>query len=292
MNLPQNNSFDAVASFFKESLVGLLPTEEVKSIFYLLVEDLLGITRAEFILEATHQKFTESDINRINEALLLLKNHHPIQYILGKAHFYNLVFNVNPNVLIPRPETEELVDWVVKTCSPDFSDTILDIGTGSGAIAIALKSKLTKAKVFGLDVSTDALELAQHNAIKLGINVVFFQFNILSNNSIPANVKPNIIVSNPPYVLAKEKIQMAPHILNHEPHLALFVDDHEPLLFYKKITKRALEILPKNGLLFFEINEAFGKETCALLKNSGFKNITLKKDINGKDRMVKAVKSI
>ena len=292
MNLPRNNSFKAIESFFKENLKSLYPPEEIKAIFYLLMEDLLGITKTQFILEPSLQKFTESDINRINDALALLKKQHPIQYVLGKAHFYDLLLNVNSHVLIPRPETEELVDWIIKTCPPNFDGTILDIGTGSGAIAIALKSKLINAKIFGIDVSTEALEVAKQNAVSLNLNVDFINFNVLTNKYLPPQIKPDIIVSNPPYVLTKEKVLMAPHVLNHEPHLALFVDNEEPLVFYKQITKLALDALPKNGLLFFEINEAYGRETCLYLENNGFNRVLLKKDLNGKDRMVKAVKDL
>jgi release factor glutamine methyltransferase len=222
------------------------------------------------------------------KAITRLKNYEPIQYIIGDTEFYGLVFKVNPSVLIPRPETEELVDWIIKDCEDDKKINILDIGTGSGCIAISLAKNLPNAKVFALDVSNEALKTANQNAINNGVEVEFIEADILSYNSL--DIQFDLIVSNPPYVRELEKQMMSANVLDHEPHLALFVEDDDALLFYRKITDVAADILKPNGQLFFEINESLGESTKQLLDNSNYKNIELKKDIFEKDRMIKAVK--
>jgi release factor glutamine methyltransferase len=221
--------------------------------------------------------------------LAQLKSEKPIQYILGETEFYGLSFLVNENTLIPRPETEELVDWIIESQKLKVKSQklkILDIGTGSGCIAISIAKNLANADVFALDVSDSALQIAQKNAQRNNVNVIFLQQSILETNDLGTTF--DIIVSNPPYVRNLEKIEIKKNVLDYEPHLALFVEDTDALLFYRKISDLALKNLSKSGELFFEINQYLGKEMTNLLKEKGYSNIELRKDIYGNDRMIKA----
>ncbi|RZM22691.1 MAG: peptide chain release factor N(5)-glutamine methyltransferase [Pedobacter sp.] len=210
----------------------------------------------------------------------------PIQYVLGVAHFYGLTFSVNPSVLIPRPETEELVDWIIKTAknSPDLTP-LLDIGTGSGCIAISLKANLPHAEMYALDTSSAALAVTAENAVLNATEVKLIHADI---RNFKDEQRYGLIVSNPPYVRELEKDSMHAQVLAHEPHLALFVSNEDPLVFYKAIADFALINLLANGFLFFEINEYLGDETVSMLKDKGFTNVELRKDMQGKDRMIKA----
>lgn len=273
-------------NYFKESIVNLYGEEETQSFFYLLAEAYLPISKAEIPLNLQRQ-LTDEELLLLKNALSRLQNEEPIQYILGKTEFYGLPFDVNPSVLIPRPETEELVDWIIKT---DHSShpTILDIGAGSGCIAVSLAKNLPKATVFAMDISEKAIEVAKKNAIINQVSVAFIKENILEVNQLPQMF--DIIVSNPPYVRENKKQLMQNNVVKNEPHLALFVPDADPLLFYKKIISLAKTHLKPGGNLYFEINEAYGKETVNLLINSGFMQVELKKDFYGKDRMIKAMR--
>ncbi|WP_141882971.1 peptide chain release factor N(5)-glutamine methyltransferase, partial [Flavobacterium psychrophilum] len=220
--------------------------------------------------------------------LLQLKEQKPIQYILGETQFFGLPFYVNENTLIPRPETEELVEWIIKEnlkISSLKNLKILDIGTGSGCIAISLAKNLPNASVFAIDVSDKALATAQKNAVLNEVDITFIEKNILQTEDL--NQEFDIIVSNPPYVRNLEKKEIHKNVLEYEPHLALFVEDNDSLLFYRKITELATRNLSNNGQLYFEINQYLGKETVELLEKYNFKNTTLKKDIYGNDRMIK-----
>jgi len=271
---------------FKSSLEGKYPTEEVISFFNWLCESYLFLKRAEIPLELK-RSLTEEEQSLFDNALCQLEKDVPIQYILGETEFYGLKFRLTPDVLIPRPETEELVDWIIKETAPG-KISILDIGTGSGCIAINLAKHFPDAKVFAIDISSKALAVAEENARLNQVQVDFFQVDVL-NDAIPDKLW-DVIVSNPPYVRNSEKEKMQANVLDYEPHTALFVTDEEPLLFYRKIAEISKTHLVPNGSLYFEINEAYGMEVIKLLETLGFKKVTLKKDFFGKDRMVGAIK--
>ena len=270
--------------FFLE-LSEVFPETETQSFFNLLIKFKLGLNRIEVALQPDLE-INLRDILFLEKALSELKKHVPIQYIIGETEFYGLTFKVNDAVLIPRPETEELVNWIIKDANEDKSLQILDIGTGSGCIAITLAKFLTNAKVTAIDICESALEVAKENAINNNVKINFITSNILNLKEL--HQKFDIIVSNPPYVRELEKEQMHQNVLNNEPHLALFVENDDPLLFYNKITKLAKENLTTNGALYFEINQYLGNEMEQLLTSKQFKNIKLKKDIYDVDRMIKA----
>lgn len=269
---------------FIENLSDLYDKNEIENFFYLILNHLKGLSRVNLALNPDLE-FSEEEFKKIEFYLNELKNHKPIQYLLGITEFFGLSFTVNPNVLIPRPETEELVEWILTENKGEKDIKILDIGTGSGAIAISLAKNL-KAEVFAFDISEKALQTAQKNADQNQTFVHFIEFDILNDSW--EGEKFDIIVSNPPYVRELEKAEMKPNVLENEPHLALFVSDKDPLVFYKKIADFAKDHLSENGQLFFEINQYLGNKTVEMLKEKGFKNIVLKKDIYGNDRMVLA----
>lgn len=254
--------------------------EEAQQIARLLLEE-YGYAPKDLILDPE----ANLDEKQIAQKLAKLLHSEPIQYVLGKTFFYENTFLVNPNVLIPRPETEELVDQIGKE-NPN-AKTILDIGTGSGCIAISLAQKLN-AKVWAWDISEKALEVAQKNAQQIGVEVFFDQKDILKNPIF--DQKFEIIVSNPPYVTESEKKLMQKNVLDFEPYLALFVSDHDPLLFYRHIADFAVSNLEKNGKIYLEINEEFGQKTAELLAERGFEELKIGKDFRGKDRFVSAKK--
>ena len=238
------------------------------------------------------KEIPEETVQNFQNALFRLKNHEPIQYIVGETDFFGLPFKVNQHTLIPRPETEELVEWILSETPPlkgvggmFLNQQLLDIGTGSGCIAISLAKNLPNSKISALDISENALEVARENAEINNIEVDFFQADILKEKSLPKQF--DIIVSNPPYVRNLEKGMMQQNVLEHEPETALFVADGDPLVFYRAISKLAKKHLKPKGKLFFEINEYLGEEMKSLLKSEGFRNIEVKKDIFGKDRMLK-----
>ena len=271
---------------FINSLLPFYEEMEVESFFYLILENRYQLRRIDLALDAD-KEFSEDEILNWNVILEKLKTQIPIQYILGTTHFYGSEFIVDENVLIPRPETEELVDWIVKLnskLSKKKDLKILDIGTGSGCIAISLAKNVLNSSVFAIDVSEKALAVAEKNASLNKITVTFLHKNILETNHL--DQKFDIIVSNPPYVRNLEKTEIKPNVLENEPHLALFVPDNDPLIFYKKIAELAAANLNTNGQLFFEINQYLGKETQDLLESLGLKNIELRKDIYGNDRMI------
>ncbi|MCM4163521.1 MULTISPECIES: peptide chain release factor N(5)-glutamine methyltransferase [unclassified Arenibacter] len=265
----------------------IFPKEEVDSFFYLVIDHYLGLER--FVLAMQPKLMVPKEEEEpLFYALSQLKLERPIQYILGKAHFCELVFHVNENVLIPRPETEELVYWILKEVQKRSSREglrILDIGTGSGCIAISLAKNLPNAQVYAIDVSKKALQVAGQNAMDNGVDIVFLERDILFVEGLKD--KFDIIVSNPPYVRELEKLEMKNNVVDNEPGLALFVPDRDPLIFYKKITHLALGHLKKNGILFFEINQYLGKEMKQLLEANNFSEIELGKDMYGNDRMLK-----
>ncbi len=272
---------------FFNKLNELYPTTEIQSFFNLLVEFSLNLSRIEVALKPDFE-ISKTDLEFLKKAQIDLTCQIPIQYIIGETEFYGLPFKVNKHVLIPRPETEELVSWIInesKVKSQKSKVTILDIGTGSGCIPISLAKNLPNATIYALDISSEALKTAKSNAELNNVTINFIEADILNLLELPQQF--DFIVSNPPYVRALEKEQMQENVLKNEPHIALFVEDNNPLLFYDKISDLAKNYLSKNGDLYFEINQYLGKETVDLLASKGFKNIVLKKDMFGADRMVK-----
>jgi len=273
---------------FIQELLPIYDAGESESFFYLILEDKQNLKRIDLALNPD-LAFSNDEIELWNFILAELKKEIPIQYILGKTSFYGLEFEVNSNVLIPRPETEELIEWIIDCFVPrnDTKLKVLDIGTGSGCIAISLAKNISNAQVFAIDVSEKALVTAQKNASINEVNVTFLEKNILETEDLKQQF--DLIVSNPPYVRELEKEEIKKNVLDNEPHLALFVDDNDALIFYKKIAELAQKNLSPNGQLFFEINQYLGKEMLELLKKTGFKNIELRKDIYGNDRMIRGV---
>lgn len=277
---------------FQHELASLYDEMEIDSFFYIILEKLHGLKRIdlalnpETVMDGTHLKQWKNIVSN-------LKLEKPIQYILGETEFYGLRFEVNENTLIPRPETEELVELIInderKGKREKVKVTILDIGTGSGCIAISLAKNIANAEVFAIDVSDKALATAKKNAEINEVNVKFLLKNILETADLEDQF--DIIVSNPPYVRNLEKLEIKPNVLEYEPHLALFVEDDDALLFYRKIAHLAKKNLNPNGKLYFEINQYLGKETVELLENLNFKNVKLIKDIYGNDRMISCEKT-
>ncbi|MFV8375293.1 peptide chain release factor N(5)-glutamine methyltransferase [Flavobacterium sp. LB1P71] len=277
---------------FIEALTPIYDAGEAESFFYLILEEKHQLKRIDLALHPD-LAFSEEEIVVWNFILEPLKKEIPIQYLLGKTSFYGLEFEVNENVLIPRPETEELVDWIIKDKATPHNNQglkILDIGTGSGCIAISLAKNIPNAQVFAIDVSQKALTTAQKNAQINGVNVTFINQNILETGDLHQQF--DIVVSNPPYVRNLEKEEIKKNVLDNEPHLALFVEDNDALIFYKKIAELAQKNLVPNGQLYFEINQYLGKEMVELLEKMNFAAIELRKDIYGNDRMMKADLSV
>ena len=279
---------------FHDQLDALFGKDEVESFYFILTEYLHGLKRIDLALNPNFE-ISEEDVQKWKAMISELKTEKPIQYIIGETWFYDSKFYVNEHTLIPRPETEELVDWIVskfpKTQNPK-PITVLDIGTGTGCIPISIKKNIPQAEVFAIDISEEALKVAKRNAIENEVEVNFILQNILEVENLLTfdfrlSTKLDIIVSNPPYVRNLEKQEIKKNVLEYEPHLALFVEDNDALLFYRKIAQLAKESLTENGLLFFEINQYLGKETVELLEQLDFQNIELRKDIYGNDRMVK-----
>ena len=273
---------------FTTVLQGVYDKEEVHCFFYILCDFFLQYSRFEVSM-SQDTVVSAKNITVFEKALLRLKNQEPIQYILGTTEFYGLTFKVNEHTLIPRPETEELVDWVLSNLhDQDRVLDILDIGTGSGCIAISLAKNIPTARVSGIDISEKTLEVAQENAVKNQVLVSFCKKDILETTALKN--KYDVMVSNPPYVRQLEKKAMNANVLDYEPGLALFVPNEDPLLFYRKIAQLALVSLQTRGWLYFEINEYLSKEMDVLLKDIGFANIEIKKDFREVPRMIKCQK--
>ena len=287
-------------NYFNETLKTIYPITEIDSFFFLLLEEYLGFRRVDIVLKSDF-KITQETLKLLQSATKQLEHEVPLQYIIGKTEFYGLPFVVNKQVLIPRPETEELVAWVVsessrfKTFNTSTKQTtetkqlkILDIGTGSGCIPISLKKQLPFAKISAIDISEEALSVAKKNAVLNNVDIHFILQDILKTVALDQHY--DIIISNPPYVRELEKKELKNNVLKNEPHVALFVENDNPLIFYAKIAELAKNYLNKNGLLFFEINQYLGTETIDLVNKKGLKNIQLKKDMFGNNRIVVASK--
>ena len=299
---------------FIQALSSIYDLGEAESFFYLILEEKQQLKRIDLALNPD-LTFSNAEIQLWNSILEQLQKEIPIQYLLGKTSFYGLDFEVNENVLIPRPETEELVEWIIQSQKVEVRSgklemgsgklgeeqsaklereqqirkiNILDIGTGSGCIAIALAKNLPNAEVFAVDVSEKALATAEKNAIINEVNVTFLKKNILETDDLEQQF--DLIVSNPPYVRELEKKEIKKNVLDNEPHLALFVDDSDALVFYRKIAELAQKNLSPKGQLFFEINQYLGKEMMELLEKMNFQNIELRQDIYGNDRMIRGTR--
>ncbi|MCW1953055.1 MAG: peptide chain release factor N(5)-glutamine methyltransferase [Flavobacteriia bacterium] len=274
--------------FFQESLQDFYTEDEVLHFLYLLVEFRLKENRFVWVMQPDYE-LLQVDINFFESALEDLKRYKPIQYITGHAYFGSLTLKVSEGVLIPRPETLELVNWACD-CAAKMPDeiNILEVGTGSGCIPISLSMALPKAAITALDVSEKALKLAAENALTHQRDIAFVQADVLELNALAHSF--DMIISNPPYVREQEKVAMSKNVLDYEPEIALFVTDDNPLLFYRKIAQLAYGSLTEGGLLFFEINEFLGIDTLELLSDLGFNHCELRKDVYGKNRMIKAIK--
>ncbi|HEX8376966.1 MAG TPA: peptide chain release factor N(5)-glutamine methyltransferase [Pedobacter sp.] len=280
-----------IEEIFLEQMPGFYEKEEIKTIALLAVQNVCGISKSYYMLHKRKDLLLseETALIRILDELRFGK---PIQQVLGEADFFGLRFKVNSRVLVPRPETEELVHWVLESIKLDniLSSNILDIGTGSGCIPIAIKKNLPLSSVTAIDISKDALEIARQNCELNDVEVNLLEADILNADYSISNSGFDIIISNPPYITYSEKGAMHPNVLTHEPHEALFVPDENPLLFYKAIADFSVSHLNKPGYLFFEINEHYGDETIALLVKKGFE-AELKSDLQGKHRMIRAFKA-
>lgn len=285
------NKLSDLYEFYKNELSLIYDEGELYSIFELVCEKYLNYTRAQ-VKQYFDENINQSNLINIYNAGVELKKGTPIQYILKEAFFYDLIFNVSNAVLIPRPETEELVDLIIKSQTTNnlSQTTILDIGTGSGCIPITLKKHLPQAKVIGIDISEEALEIAKSNAIKNNVDVEFIKEDILSKFLI-LNSNFSIIISNPPYVLNSEAQQMDARVLEHEPHLALFVDDNDPIIFYKRIIDLCDKYLEEKGWLYFELNPMYAIDVKNYANASKIFNFTeILNDMSGKQRFLKAQK--
>ncbi|MEP6613229.1 MAG: peptide chain release factor N(5)-glutamine methyltransferase, partial [Mucilaginibacter sp.] len=273
----------------KSVLKPIYDANEIEAITLLVINKICNLSKAK-IKAFPEIEISPQQIDELTNILEELKIGKPVQYILGKTEFYGLPFNVNPSVLIPRPETEELVEWVIELVGTSklAVGSILDIGTGSGCIAISLKKNLPQFSVSAIDISPEALQTAASNAKLNNVDIQFIKADILNLNSEIEIPKSEIIVSNPPYVTLHDKTKMHTNVTDFEPHTALFVPENDPLIFYKAIADFAITNLTESGVLLLEINESYGNETVELLAAEDFKNIELRKDMSDRDRMIKA----
>lgn len=275
--------------YLAKELKEIYRQQEIGALTNIIIKTVIGISRLHQ-LYSPEQKITNEQARRVIRICNELKTGKPIQYILGETIFYDCIIKVNSSTLIPRPETEELVDLIIKE-NNEYQGKILDIGTGSGCIAIALAIHLPGSGVTGIDISDEATRIAQENALLNNVNVGFFQSDIFNINSEKIH-KTGIIVSNPPYVLNSEKTYMSKNVLDFEPQKALFVPDSNPLKYYDVILKLAKRILLPGGKVYFEINEKMGKPMFQLLKSFGYLNIETVSDINSKVRIIKGRKDV
>lgn len=273
-----------ILQVWKDQLGELFPEREIRNLFYLTLEDVLGFNRG-FILSNQVRAFSEDQMDQLQQVLYRLKVGEPIQYIVGFTYFDDLKINVAPEVLIPRPETEELVSWVQETIQDQKNRKVEDWCTGSGCIALTIKNRNSSFEVKGFDISPEALEIAKLNANELNLDVEFQINNALEPET---GNKVDVIISNPPYIPWKEKDEMHQNVTAFEPDLALFVPNEDPLLFYRTLAEYAAESLNENGYLFFELHENYAFETKSLVEKLGFSSVEIKEDLQGKNRMLKA----
>lgn len=271
----------------REALHGSYTDAEALSLAKMLLVEVFGFSTLE-LYGGKDRGFSEKEQEVLSDIVCRLQNHEPIQYIIGRETFMGLVFEVNENVLIPRPETQELVNWILEDRRADEGCKILDIGTGSGCIPISLAHFMSGAELEAWDISDGALDVARRNASQNEVKVLFRKQNVLE--AVPSSSCYDVIVSNPPYITEQEKVDMEANVLDWEPSIALFVPDTDPLLFYRKIAELGLEMLVAGGALYFEINRAYGEMMKTMLEDMGYNNVELRKDMFGNDRMIKAIK--
>ena len=288
MKVPTNLVVDAVR-YYKEKLSSIYPEHEAQQMVYMLLEDFFGFTRINLAMQPD-LRLSESEMLELHFAVKDLLKHKPLQYVSGKAWFYGRVFSVNEQVLIPRQETELLIKEVLSFLKERKQKKVLDLGTGSGCIAVSIALEDKDSDVTAVDISQKAIEMATHNAHTLGAKVKFIEGSIFNNQLFSSNVRFDVIASNPPYVTNAGKLDMRSNVLEWEPHSALFVPDEDPLVFYREIVRMAQQHLVSGGLLALEINERFGQELADLLQASGFNNVQLKQDIHNRDRMLSAIR--
>ncbi len=279
------SDFGQLKNYFIESLSDQYELRELNSFFFLLIESVKQWNKIDFRLQSKLEVTKEEDMIFQN-AIKSLRSKIPIQYIIGHVIFYDLHIKVNNNVLIPRPETEELIRLIKDNNIAHPLQNILDIGTGSGCIILALKSLFLNSYCVGIDISKAAIEIAKKNAKNLGLDVCFLTEDVFNFNRIK---KFDVIVSNPPYITECEKKLMDSNVIDYEPHGALFVKDDNPLLYYRRIAELGKKTLNNNGQIYFEINEKFGYEVVYLLEELGYENLSLKKDFQEKNRFVSAI---
>ncbi len=277
-----------IKNIFHLELDGLYAKEEVDSFFFLFLEKYINIDRFGLVMQP-NLVLTKEEENPFFTGLSELKKERPIQYIIGETTFMDSLLKVNEHVLIPRPETEELVQWLIDDVGATSELKILDIGTGSGCIAVSLAKNLQNSKVYALDVSKEAIHLAKENAVLNGVEINFINADILTS-SLDLDLSFDIIISNPPYVREIEKEEIHNNVKNYEPSLALFVSDANPLIFYEAIAEFSKKHLSKDGKLYIEINQYLGEETKALFENKNFNKVILKKDIFDNHRMIRCEK--
>ena len=284
------NTGKAVRLYMKERLEVKFSENEIRFFFRESIQQRIKLTPSELLL-VDDLKFSESDLLYFRSIVKRLLANEPFQHIIGHTYFYDLKIKCTRDALIPRPETEELVDWVVQSFSQN-PEIIIDICTGSGCIALALKTHFLSSKIIATDISKLALNLAIVNAKQIDCEIDFIEHSIL-NQAIADLVQVEsvgVVVSNPPYIPQKESVEMSQNVVDFDPHIALFVPDNDPLIFYREISIKSFPILRKDGMLFFEIHESYGNDVVELLKEIGYKSIELRKDLQGKDRMIKALK--
>lgn len=290
----QTNTIRSIKDYFKSRLSSLYSESEIKVIYTESICKRLNINKVD-LMTGNDEYLSESDLLYFRSVVKRLLNHEPFQYIMGSTDFYGLEIKCDSRALIPRPETEELVDWIAADYKGKAESKILDLCTGTGCIALALKkASQNNAVVIGIDISKDAVELANENAKCNNLDVKFEELDVLDNNQFKNQLKPasfDIWVSNPPYVPDSDKQKMSRNVLDFEPHLALFVSDHNPLIFYNQIAKEAVIYLNNGGYLYFEIHEDLSDDVMEILKKYNFVNIELRKDLQGKPRMIKAQKA-
>jgi release factor glutamine methyltransferase len=289
-------------NWIRQQLILMYDEREATSIASMVMENVTGLTRIDRLTKKD-EPLVVQQLHHLTEVVQRLGQHEPIQYVLGECFFHGLKLYVNNHVLIPRPETEELVEWIINDVKTSGKNAfqrkegeadettqlkVLDVGTGSGCIALALKKAMPKAEVWGCDVSDEALNVARRNGAQLDIRVDFQGINFLDESQQRSLPTVDIIVSNPPYVPEKDKATMRPNVLAHEPHTALFVPDDDALIFYKTLALFGHKRLYENGCIYIEISENAAKETVRIFKEAGYNNVEIKKDMQGKDRMVKA----
>ena len=273
-------------NYIKQAINGQYPDTEASAIAKAILTDVFQLSTTD-LYASKDMNFSTNQAEKLEVIITRLRANEPLQYILGNCYFCGLNFHVEPGVLIPRPETAELVEWIISDRkSSDSPIRILDIGTGSGCISISLAKNLPQSEVYAWDISEDAIRIASDNANRLDANVRFRQTDVLGQ--IPTDTMMNVIVSNPPYITEAERTDMDANVTDWEPDTALFVPDNTPLLFYERIADIGKQILTPDGTLYFEINQRFGTETVEMLRQKGYRNVELRKDLSGNDRMIKA----